>query len=251
MSHPHKTSAVDSHNAKLRAFTRDYGAADPDMSIPAPGTKPNGPQRVIGFGVNAEGQMARARGDRVTRRAKGGKVMKHRADGGDVSAIEEANRDQAAATPRARGGRTKGHTHVNVIVAPQGGGTPPPPVIPTGPGMAPGGPPVMPPRPPMAGPPGVPPGVPPMAAGAPGGIPPGMMPPRKRGGRIEKQTDPTPETLKDTGLKAFERGDHVDGVTGPPSGGKSRMSSGGHSGPGRMERIKAYGGRAHMKPQAV
>ena len=130
-----------------------------------------------------------------SQRARGGRV-KHRDSGGDVSAIEEANKNQAMANPnRARGGRTKHKgTHVNVIVAPQGGGgagLPPPVVPPMGanpalaggppmppPGMPAGGPP-MPPRPMMGPPPG------PMMAGAPGGLPPGLGMPRKKGGRVK------------------------------------------------------------------
>ena len=115
----------------------------------------------------------------------------HKAEGGAVA----SRQDKPAR--RARGGRTghkgKGHTNVNVIVAPQGhaaGGPPmmaphpamaPPPAggLPPGampPGaMPPGGAPGLPPHPPMAGP-----GMPP---GGPGMMPPGM-PPRRNGGRI-------------------------------------------------------------------
>ena len=87
----------------------------------------------------------------------------------------------------AKGGRVKGKTTVNVIVAPQGGGQPPaPPMMPP-----PGPPPMMPPQarpmpPPGAGAPNVnvmPSGAAPMgAAGAPPpGVPPGL---RARGGRV-------------------------------------------------------------------
>ena len=98
-------------------------------------------------------------------------VVTMRMDGGRVN--ERPDR-------RARGGRTghkKGHTNVNVIVAPHpGGGAPPPMAAPPMP-MA---------RPPMPmPPPGA--GGPPPGAGLPPGLagPPGMPPPglRKAGGR--------------------------------------------------------------------
>ena len=88
---------------------------------------------------------------------------------------------------RARGGATHGKKHhggtkVNVIIAPQGGGT--------APGMAPAMPP-HPPMPPPAPPAMMPPGGPPRPPMAPPGA--GMMPPpgagmmRKRGGSIPDQ----------------------------------------------------------------
>lgn len=91
---------------------------------------------VKGASLKAEGGKVKARGDRACR-AKGGRVKK-----------------------------SKGHTSVNVIVAPQGGGMPPGPP----PGMAMK--PPMPPGPPMA----------------PGGPPPGGPPmmPHKAGGRAYK-----------------------------------------------------------------
>jgi hypothetical protein len=107
----------------------------------------------------------------------------HKADGGAVA----PRQDKVAR--RARGGKVghkgKGHTSVNVIVAPQqgagGGGMVPHPAM-AGPAPAPAGP------PPGAVPPGggMPPGAmagrPPMPPG--GGMPPpGMMPPRAHGGR--------------------------------------------------------------------
>lgn len=80
----------------------------------------------------------------------------------------------------AKGGRTKhgAKTHVNVIVAPQGGGGGPgpgaaPPMMPhppmAPPAPPPGAPPMAPPRPPMAGPP-VGAGVPPMMHAAGGAV---------------------------------------------------------------------------------
>lgn len=97
--------------------------------------------------------------------------------------------------PKAKHGRK--NTHVNVIVAPQGGGGPPPGALPIArpPMMGappPGGlPPGGPPRPPMAPPAGGPPpglGAPPGVAGPPPGGPP-MLGPRKRGGRTSYPID--------------------------------------------------------------
>ena len=99
-----------------------------------------------------------------------------RADGGKVMARADK------APRRARGGHVKkgGKTNVNVIVAPGHHGMPGGPMMPPGPAMA--GAPPMPPKPPMAPP------APGPAMGAPPMPPPGMggMPPRKRGGRVNK-----------------------------------------------------------------
>jgi hypothetical protein len=258
VAHPQLKDARDGHDAKLKRMTQDYGSASgPANNIPAPTNKlkGEGPEDDVGFG--AESDMPRARADRASRRKapqanpvatfKRGGAVKKRAEGGDVSAIEEANRDQAAAN-RAHGGRTKhkGSTHVNVIVAPQGGagagpGVPPMPmphpvIAPPGPpGMPPGAPPAMPPRPPMGGmPPG---GGMPMAAGAPGGIPPGMIPPRAKGGRVhaDKAQDEAliKKTLRDEGLKAADKPEHAH--CGRLQ--KHDMTAGAVSGVGRLEKI--------------
>jgi len=269
VAHPMRKDAAAGHDAKLKRMTQDYGSASgPANNIPAPTNKfkGEGPEDDVGFG--AESDMPRARADRTSRRKapqanpvatfKRGGAVKKRAEGGDVSAIEEANRDQAAAN-RAHGGRTKKHgsTHVNVIVAPQGGGAggpggpgpalpppmPPHPMMPP-PGMPPGAgaaPPPMPPRPPMM-PPG---GGPPMAPGAPGGMPPGLIPPRARGGRVHKDAAEDKalieKTLKDEGLKPAEKPGRAHG---------GRMTAGAVSGVGRLEKI---GDKPHDagKPQTV
>jgi len=93
-------------------------------------------------------------------------------DGGHV----EGSHTREHLAKRARGGKVgkKGATHVNVIVAPQGGGMHPPtasPIAQPAPAMAP--------HPPMAAPPGV------MAPARPMPPPmPGMM--RSRGGRLPR-----------------------------------------------------------------
>jgi hypothetical protein len=184
MAHPHLQDARDGHTAKLKKMTEEYGSASgPANNITAPTNRDHeeGPQRHIGFG---EGPKPKSRADRGSRGTVAVNPIATYAKGGAVPA-------------RARGGRTKKHgsTHVNVIVAPQGGGAGPagiapglarPPVVPVAPGLPPAagmGAPAMPPRPPMAMPPG---GMPPMG-GPPGAVPPGIVPPRKRGGRVHRE----------------------------------------------------------------
>ena len=276
MAHPQKADAAAGHTAKLRRMTDDYGsAAGPSENIPAESSrlKQEGPEDSVGFGADAS--LPRARADRgarskrttaanpVSTYRKGGRVHhgKKRADGGDVSAIEEANKNQSIAS-RARGGRMKGKgTHVNVIVAPQGAGGPgavPPPVIPVG---APPPAAAMPPRPPM----GMPPGGPPMggampppglvgAPGAPGGMPPGLMPPRAKGGRVKHADEKEDKalimkTLRDEGLT---RADHeVKRARGGKIKSIHDMTAGAASGPGRLEKIELQEHQGKMKSQAV
>jgi hypothetical protein len=110
---------------------------------------------------------------------------KHKAEGGEIKAEGKASGGRL--DKFARGGAAKkhgkGHTHINIVVAPKGGDGPAPP-----PGLGAGGPPMggappMPPKPPMGPPPGGP-----MGAGPPGGPmpPPGMKPPgmMKDGGKV-------------------------------------------------------------------
>lgn len=276
MAHPHKMDSTDSHNAKMRKYTEHYGSASgPKDNLLAESNihKQEGPERSIGFGADAS--AAKPRGDRPARRTaaanplatyKRGGAVKHRADGGPtgsapVSSIEAANMDQAA-VGRAMGGRTKHKggkgTHVNVIVAPQGGGAGAAPMMPPHPVIAPPGagmPPPMPPKPPMmppGGPPGMPPGAAglPMAAGAPGGLPPGIMPPRAFGGRVE--------SLKDEGLVRSNKAEKMplEGETeGRARGGrlvnqKHEMTAGAVTGVGRLEKIGEKPKNAG-RPQAV
>ena len=289
MAHPNKKEASDSHNRRLRAMTMDYGSASgPKNNILAPSNrlKGEGGEDIVGFG--ADSSAGRARGDRMPRRTqaanpvstykKGGRVhakakAKARADGGDVSTIEEANRDQAMAS-RARGGRThhkgKGATHVNVIVAPQGGNQGP------GAGMMPhpmmgANPAVPPPMPPVGGPPGMPPGMPPggpmmgarppMPMMPPGAIPPGMIPPRKRGGRVEHGDEAEDRAmikqmvkgsaLKNAGGRVGSLADQ--GLTKARArGGSIHMTAGAESGPGRLEKTEARRKNARSEhPQEV
>lgn len=257
MAHPNKKDAAADHSAKLHRMTRDYGSPNPSMMKNAPVDilKSEGPEDVSGFG--SDSSAAKPRGDKPARksmaanplstykrggavkaRAAGGGVLA-RADGGDVSSIEEANKNQADS--RARGGRTKHGkgTHVNVIVAPQGGGNTP--IMPPHPAMVP---PVVPLRPPMGGPPGMPPGAPPAGPGGPmmpsppGMPPPGAMAPRASGGRVG--------TLADQGLSASDEPTSVKQMKG------GKYDAGSASGEGRLEKISTYGKKtSNAKPQTV
>lgn len=241
MAHPHKADVEDSHNAKMRRMTMHYGEADPKANFKAPSEKYKleGPEPHVGFG--ADNSAVNARSDKPARRSlaanpiatykKGGKV-KHRDSGGDVSTIEEANKDQAATQGRARGGRLhhkgKGSTHVNVMIAPQGGagaGAPPPIPPQLAGALA---------KPPMAGPPpGGPPMPPPGAGGPPpGGMPPGGPPPmmRKRGGKVHA------DEVQDKALIKKEL--KAEGLVRKARGGALHMTGGSLSGPGREEKNK-------------
>src|ERR1035437_6013399 len=268
--HPNKKEGVEGHNAKLRRMTAHYGDADPAMKILAPvdRLKKEEGEDAVGYGSDSANVTAK-RGDRKARRTtaanplstyrKGGRVHakgKHHASGGSISDIEQANVDQKlSAQGRARGGRTKHKgTHVNVIVAPQGGAAPAgPPMPPMGANPA-----MMPPKPPMAlpgaaGPMGMPPGGPmpggpgmmPPGIGAPGGLPPGMMPPRARGGKIEHADAKEDKAM----IKKLVK---PESLKGRARGGKIHMTAGSESGPGRLEKVEAR--KRHAKsehPQAV
>ena len=186
--------------------------------------------------------------------ARGGKV-KHKADGGDVSPIEEANKNQAEASPkaaggviaRAKGGRTKAHkgaTHVNVVVAPQGGNSP----MPGGPMAGPS--PQLaalaaPPHPPMMPPPGAggPPGAPPMAGPPPGGPP---MMPRKKGGRV-MGGHPSAGDMEEAATRREE------GLVEKARGGGITMHAGAVTGIGRLEKMGKHPPlhKGSMKPQEI
>lgn len=171
-------------------------------------------------------------------------------------------------TKRASGGRAKGKSNINIVIAPQPaaqgpmmGAMPPRPPMPL-------------PPPPMAGAPGgMPPGamggapmpmpVPmpmPMGGGAPApqgaGVPglPGMAPlPRKSGGRVKSYKDMTAGAGSGEGRLQKEDMAEYKRVGRKAGGSVPNMTAGAGSGPGRIEKIHAYGenphGEAAPKPQ--
>jgi len=147
-------------------------------------------------------------GGQMTKLKKGGQAD---SDGGRVE--------------RAKGGRTKGKTNINIIIGSPGGGAQPnmpPPQVPVRPpppppqALPPGPPPGMGGPPPGGPPPGPPPGGPP--PGPPPGGPPGMPPPglRAAGGRVAGYRS------KDAGAgsglgrlrKVHKEGQHTPGFRG-------------------------------------
>jgi hypothetical protein len=136
-------------------------------------------------------------------KCSGGRVG--RARGGP--AVNDGTRPVAGRLARKGGGRAKKGTNVNIIIAPQGGGQPRPPVAPPGAG----------PMPPPGGPVGLHQGAPPPAPMGPGVMAAGAPPPmRKAGGRILE---------KDGGKPLNPKGYPID------------VGSGG--GLGRLEKAKA------------
>lgn len=283
MAHPHKTDADKAKGSKFHRMTRDYGMAggkDKYMVTPEERLKDetDTPEDSVGFG--ADSAAASARSDRPARRsvpanplatyAKGGAVK------GDKSGLDNQSKLKIAARPhkaaktgpvkgdksgltnedklpvpgRARGGRLhgkKGATHVNVIVAPQGGspagaGGPPPQLAGLLPGAHPpmggppmGGPPPGPPMPPPGGPPGMPPGGPPMPMRAKGGKVMGDHPDAAQDKEMIKKT------LREEGLVRKARGGGI------------HMEAGAATGIGRLEKMHLNPPlhKGSMKPQAV
>lgn len=271
MAHPHRAEVKGLHNAKLRAMTRHYGAASgPANNIVTPGERLKNenvgqPEADVGFGADAA--MAFPRSDRPARRsvaanpvptyARGGKV-KHRDDGGAVDAkpVGPTGRERISSDgkvsgfseggviQRARGGRAKGATHVNVIVAPQGQGagaiqTPPPALAALAAGASP---------PPMpAGPPPAPPMAPPGAGGPP------PMPMRAKGGRIKGEIDtPTHDDLDEDKRDLISKTLEEEGLIRKARGGGIHMTAGAATGIGRLEKmgIKARH-RGSMEPKEI
>lgn len=248
MAHPLKTDSSDSHNAKLRRMTRDYGSAsgpDNNRLAAVEALKDEGPEHHVGFG--ADYASATSRGDKPARRAVAANPIATYKKGGNVEA-------------RARGGRMqhkgKGSTHVNVIVAPHGAGAAPPAMPSPQLAALAGGP-----KPPMPmPPPGPPPGGPPPGAmGAPPmGPPPGAMgaPPmmRKRGGKVHSDEAQDKQLikkeLKDEGLIRKAKGGSIVGDEGKLKSTKF-MTAGSVSGPGREEKNDHWAAHRNKKKQEV
>jgi hypothetical protein len=177
------------------------------------------------------------------------------------SAVKSKKYAQGSYTPHAdggragfaKGGRAKGKTTVNVIVAPQGGGAggnpAPPPMMPPPAAMPP---PMPPPRPPMpppgAGAPNInvmPPGGAPMGpAGAPPpGIPPGL---RAKGGRVVPQAPshqgrgkfPKSAPAKEGSADFGKAGKHDFGPGGTPSKAHVKQTHGSGGGLGRLDNAR-------------
>jgi hypothetical protein len=202
------------------------------------------------FNDNYGGQML---GPHGTGGRKHGGRLKHREEGGGVGKKsdgftadtsmnakgtpwegKEAKSTGGGVIARARGGRMKHHgkgaTHVNVVVAPQGG--------------APGGMPSAPPpqltglvpkppmgAPPMAGPPpGGPPMMPPPGAGGPPGGPPPMM--RAKGGSVHT---PHGDEAEDKAL--INKTLKEEGLIRKAKGGGITMRAGAVTGIGRLEKM--------------
>ena len=249
MAHPFKTDASDAHTSKMRRMTRDYGSADPKTNITSPTNrlKQEGPEDAVGFG--AEDGKAKARGDKPARKT---------AAANPIATLKTGGRANGGIISRARGGRAHGKgkhgTHVNVIVAPQGGGAgaapPPMPMRPVPPVIA-GPPPGAPPMPPPGA--GGPPGAPPMGARPPM-MPPGgppMMPPRAKGGRVHKDEaedrDLIHKVLKSEGL---ERNAKNRAMGGRLPSQKHHMEAGAITGEGRLEKMGKEP-KKPSKPQTV
>lgn len=232
MAHPLKADASSAHNAKMRKMTKDYGSASGaqnNIASPQSKYKVEGAEENVGFG--ADSSKASARSDRPARRTTAANPIATYATGGAVKA-----KSAGGVIARARGGRTKGATHVNVIVAPQTAPTPntPPPDLAKLAAQA------APPPPPMGPPPGGPPPMPPQ-----GGPP---MPMRAKGGRISKMDD------EDGGLSDKLINDVLseEGMRKRAKGGGVHMTAGAATGIGRLEKM-GIGARSRgsMKPKDV
>jgi hypothetical protein len=193
------------------------------------------------------GAVKLATGGAVSKLKRGGHAKDHdKAEHKAAGGAAKPRLDKLARGGAAKKGGKAHHTHINIMVAPKGGGdagAPPPGLGAGGPPPMGGGAPPMVPKGPMppppggpmgAGPPGMPPGMPPPGAGGPPGMkPPGMM---KRGGKVY------------SGISSKANIEHWAKRTGENTryekGGKVPMDAGSRSGEGRLEKIKAYGGKA-------
>ena len=198
-------------------------------------------------------------------RAKGGKV--HSDEAMDKALIKKMVKPEArkekmcgGRTKRASGGRAKGKSNINIVIAPQPaaqgpmpmGGMPPRPPMPMPMPPAPGG---MPPGAMPLGAGGMPMPIPmPMAGGAPApapqgaGVPglPGMAPlPRKSGGRVKSFKDMTAGAGSGEGRLQKEEMQEYKRTARKAGGKVPNMTFGAGSGPGRIEKIHAYGENPH------
>ncbi len=244
-----KKQAEHSHAAKHRA-----------MGLASGGTADDREDKAI-----ADREIKKAFSAHDSQLHDGKKTRLKLRDGGTAEGDSAKPRHDRA--HRAAGGGTKKGgkgSHVNVIIAPQGGQHPPmggmappgampaPPIHPPGPPM----PPPMPPPPPgMAGPggpPGMPPGMaprPPMMGGAPGGIPPrkdGGRITRKDGGSIDRDNDSTEESREreKAGPHARKAGGAVGSMENKTPKGEGIGEVGAGGGLGRLAKMKAYGKEA-------
>lgn len=180
-------------------------------------------------------------------------------------ALEEAARRAARASGaaakggrirRKEGGRAKGKSNINIVIAPQPaaqGGMPPMGLMPPRPPMPMPMPPAPGAMPPGAGAMPMPMPVPvPMGGGAPApqgaGVPgiPGMAPlPRKSGGRIKSYKDMTAGAGSGEGRLQKEEMQEYKRTARKAGGKVPNMTFGAGSGPGRIEKIHAYGENPH------
>lgn len=251
MAHPMKSKSrsvstrdegVKGHNALLRKYTRDYGAANPSMNQAAAvdAMEQSGPQEAVGFGV--EGNSAPTRADRLRR-------------GKAAPTTQTATYKRGGAVQnRAEGGRVKkGRTNVNIMIMPGGGvnsmqhpgmmdsGAVPMPAIPPGGGAA---------LPPGSATPPMPMMNPAIAAAMGAGGPrPGMPPMRRRGGALHPMEKAEhPDVREDEAL--------IRKLVKPSSlkrarGGKIHMTAGSESGEGRLEKSESWRRHGDKRKQVV
>lgn len=174
-----KTAAGVSSSAKFATGGAVEGAAA-KPNLGRPGRKCGGRTGKADGGATAfspaeqQRQSAASVSNQLDGRKSGGKVEpKHDDEAEDKKLIRKEIAKAKDRDEFAKGGRVKGKTVVNIMIAGNGGDKDAPPPMPAGPPVAP----PMPPRPPM----GPPTGGPPMPP--PGAIPPGLIG-RKHGGRV-------------------------------------------------------------------